>query len=141
MPYISDYDRALVDETGYAVTPGGLSYQLTKIINSYLKEKGVSYDVINTVIIELEKILYIGSRHKIIPGLTKEFRNAYDSYVNRVKVFDVQAIKEEALGAVRACQLEFYRRVAVPYENSKLALNGDVYERRESLDRADGDQK
>ena len=33
----------------------------------------------------------------------------------------------DILGALEGAKLEFYRRVAVPYENSKLATNGDVY--------------
>jgi|HubBroStandDraft_1064217.scaffolds.fasta_scaffold411417_2 hypothetical protein len=32
-----------------------------------------------------------------------------------------------ALGALEGAKLEFYRRVAAPYENAKLAQNGDVY--------------
>ena len=36
----------------------------------------------------------------------------------------------DIIGALEGAKLEFYRRVAVPYENSKLAENGDVYERK-----------
>ena len=32
----------------------------------------------------------------------------------------------EVLGALQGCTLEFYRRVAVPYEESKIEENGDV---------------
>lgn len=31
------------------------------------------------------------------------------------------------LGAMAGAQAEFYRRVAVPYEDLKLALHGDVF--------------
>lgn len=31
------------------------------------------------------------------------------------------------MGAFFCAALEFYRRVAVPYENAKMAENGDVY--------------
>lgn len=34
----------------------------------------------------------------------------------------------DVLGALEGAKLEFYRRVAVPYENAKMAENGDVYE-------------
>jgi hypothetical protein len=34
----------------------------------------------------------------------------------------------DILGALEGCKLEFYRRIAEPYENNKLSLNGDVYE-------------
>lgn len=34
----------------------------------------------------------------------------------------------DILGALEGAKLEFYRRVAVPYEERKRAENGDVYE-------------
>lgn len=34
----------------------------------------------------------------------------------------------DILGALEGAKLEFYRRVAVPYENSKIDTNGDVYQ-------------
>ena len=34
----------------------------------------------------------------------------------------------DVLGALTGAQLEFYRRVAVPYENTKMVINGDVYD-------------
>jgi hypothetical protein len=33
----------------------------------------------------------------------------------------------DIIGALEGAKLEYYRRVAVPYENSKMSLNGDVY--------------
>lgn len=33
----------------------------------------------------------------------------------------------DVLGALEGAKLEFYRRIAVPYENNKWAENGDVY--------------
>lgn len=33
----------------------------------------------------------------------------------------------DVLGALEGAKLEFYRRVVVPYENAKMAENGDVY--------------
>jgi hypothetical protein len=34
----------------------------------------------------------------------------------------------DIIGALEGAKMEFYRRVAVPYENAKMAENGDVYE-------------
>lgn len=31
------------------------------------------------------------------------------------------------IGALEAAKLEFYRRVVVPYEQTKIEINGDVY--------------
>jgi hypothetical protein len=33
----------------------------------------------------------------------------------------------DILGALEGAKLEFYRRVAIPYENGKIQENGDVY--------------
>jgi hypothetical protein len=33
----------------------------------------------------------------------------------------------DVVGALEGAKLEFYRRVAVPYEDGKIATNGDVY--------------
>ncbi len=38
-----------------------------------------------------------------------------------------QAIND-IIGALEGAKLEFYRRVAVPYENQKIKMNGDVFE-------------
>lgn len=35
----------------------------------------------------------------------------------------------DIVGVLECAKLEFYRRVAVPYENSKLSENGDVYDK------------
>lgn len=32
-----------------------------------------------------------------------------------------------AIGAIEAAKLEYYRRMAAPYENIKIKENGDVY--------------
>ncbi|MBE7491578.1 MAG: hypothetical protein HS108_07480 [Planctomycetes bacterium] len=34
----------------------------------------------------------------------------------------------EVVGALECARLEFYRRVAAPYEDAKIAENGDAYE-------------
>jgi hypothetical protein len=49
----------------------------------------------------------------------------------------------DILGALDGAGKEFYRRIAVPYEEGKLALNGDVYEQlsggiHEEVDRSSG---
>jgi hypothetical protein len=34
----------------------------------------------------------------------------------------------DILGALEGCKLEFYRRLAAPYEDKKIQENGDVYD-------------
>jgi hypothetical protein len=45
----------------------------------------------------------------------------------RNKKMSYQTIND-IVGALDGAKLEFYRRVAAPYENSKIATNGDVYD-------------
>lgn len=33
----------------------------------------------------------------------------------------------DIVGALEGAKLEFYRRIAVPYENAKMAEHGDIY--------------
>lgn len=33
----------------------------------------------------------------------------------------------DIMGAIESAKLEFYRRVAVPYEEEKIKTNGDIY--------------
>lgn len=33
----------------------------------------------------------------------------------------------DAIGALECCKLELYRRLAAPYEDTKIKSNGDVY--------------
>lgn len=35
----------------------------------------------------------------------------------------------DVIGAIECAKLEFYRRMAVPYEDQKIIENGDVYDR------------
>lgn len=43
------------------------------------------------------------------------------------------AVINEVIGALECAKLELYRRVAVPYEDSKIAENGDVYSQENLL--------
>lgn len=44
----------------------------------------------------------------------------------RVKGLNYQTIND-IMGALEGAKMEFYRRVAVPYEQKKISENGDVY--------------
>lgn len=47
------------------------------------------------------------------------------TYLNEVGI--TYSTINDVVGALEGAKLEFYRRVAVPYENRKCAENGDVY--------------
>jgi len=48
------------------------------------------------------------------------------AYYVRSHGLNYQTIND-VVGALESAKLEFYRRLAVPYENSKITTNGDVY--------------
>lgn len=79
MPYVPQQIRQEL-HSGHAATPGGLNYQITRLLVEYIDVHGLSHQTINDI-----------------------------------------------LGALTGAQAEFYRRVAVPYEDKKIEQNGDVY--------------
>jgi hypothetical protein len=90
MPYIKRTDREKLslwqkpDEHGCVWLPdtaGELNFCFTQHINTYLRDKGLSYQHINDVV-----------------------------------------------GALEGAKAEFQRRVVGPYEDLKIAINGDVYD-------------
>lgn len=62
----------------------------------------------------------------VTPGeLNYTFSMVAKAYMSRGGL-SYQTIND-ILGAFEGAKMEFYRRVAVPYENAKMAQNGDVY--------------
>lgn len=81
-----------------------------------------------------------------MPYITQEARKALDTgdvpaevagelnYLITQLVYDYikrngksYSVLNEVVGVLECAKLELYRRVIVPYENSKLSLNGDAY--------------
>ena len=64
---------------------------------------------------------YVDSTGELNYVLTKIVKGYFDSHLaNYAAINDV-------LGALDGVKAEFYRRVAVPYEEAKIKANGDVY--------------
>lgn len=85
MPYIRQELRNRLDVTecpdcGSAQDAGQLNFQITRLVDRFVKEQGGNYAAINA-----------------------------------------------AIGALECAKLEAYRRIAAPYESTKIATNGDVY--------------
>ncbi len=53
------------------------------------------------------------------------FTGLLNQYIQN-KSLSYQTIND-ILGALEGAKLEFYRRIAVPYETTKITENGDVY--------------
>jgi hypothetical protein len=87
MPYIKDVKRrALLDShlipvAGACESVGDLTYALTRLVDQWIVDHGVSYATLSA-----------------------------------------------AVGVVECMKLELYRRVVAPYEDTKIAENGDVYD-------------
>jgi len=59
----------------------------------------------------------VGELNYILTTIIKEYYNSIGGY---------QGIND-VLGALEGAKLEFYRRVAAPYEDVKIKENGDIY--------------
>jgi hypothetical protein len=71
--------------------------------------------------------LRCGTRHPDTAGeLNYTFTLFALEYIQR-KGLSYQHIND-VLGALDGAKLEFYRRLAAPYEDKKIAENGDVYD-------------
>jgi hypothetical protein len=86
MPYIEQQHRAGLDPTKRiaferAVTTGELNFQITRLVDDWIKGQGLTYTALNS-----------------------------------------------AVGALECAKAELLRRVAAPYEDSKIKQNGEVYE-------------
>jgi hypothetical protein len=65
------------------------------------------------------------SREAMTPGeLNFQVTCLVDGYL--AGNLNYQAVND-AIGALECAKLELYRRIAAPYEDVKLAINGDVY--------------
>lgn len=79
---------------------------------------------------ERERLLAGGSISN--PGeLNFVISNSLNRYI-RGRDMNYQTLND-AIGALEAAKLELYRRLAVPYEDFKIATNGDVYLGRSDL--------
>jgi hypothetical protein len=79
MPYITEQNRENLNFNPPS-NSGEINYTISSICDYFIKEKGLSYATINTLV-----------------------------------------------GALECAKLELYRRIASPYEDTKLEKNGDVY--------------
>lgn len=67
-----------------------------------------------------------GEREAMTPGeLNFQLTGLIDGYL--AGNLNYQAIND-VVGALECAKLEVYRRIAAPYEDQKIVLNGDVYE-------------
>lgn len=74
---------------------------------------------------ELDPLEEKPTREAMTPGeLNFQLTALVDAYL--AGNLDYQAIND-VIGALECAKMELYRRIAVPYEEHKRRLNGDVY--------------
>lgn len=77
---------------------------------------------------------FMGARDYLIAGLVPdcsgELNFLFTHHIN--EFLKSQGLNysniNEAIGALECAKLELYRRIAAPYEDTKIAENGDVYD-------------
>ena len=76
-----------------------------------------------------EALAYVSRNGEEVPGTAGELNYLLTETCLeycRAKGLNYATIND-VLGALEGAKLEFYRRVAAPYENTKIEQNGDVY--------------
>lgn len=138
MPYIPKVDRSRVASSG-ATNAGELNFELTLAIRAYLRSVApLKYQHINDTVAALDWARSAISCQVFSSDgpLRNALHNTCNRYIERTckphmttdKYWLYQGQAErDVLGALECCKLEFYRRVAVPYEDRKITLNGDCY--------------
>lgn len=132
MPYVDEAARARVKldssaESAFPKNAGELNYLLTLSALRYLEQAPLNYQRINNVITAL------GATQRFFGTRQADGLHAYtDDMTPLAAEFAMIALMArlpdgDTIGTIACMGLEFYRRVAVPYETRKAHDNGDVY--------------
>lgn len=125
MPYIPDATHRQMLDDGLArpKTVGELNFVITRRIDDWIADRGVSYAVLNEAI----GILLEAQNFDRLP-LEGDIGRDISNLLSAFAVDTAGNYKRREVKAVLECaKLELYRRVVAPYEQQKLELNGDVY--------------
>jgi Domain of unknown function (DUF6899) len=75
--------------------------------------------------------LDLGAGPQTVGELNYKVSRTLQSYLNFKKVWNQGKISyqliNDVVGALESSKLEFYRRLAVPYEETKIKTQGDIY--------------
>ena len=133
MPYIKQERRK--EALTNPLNAGELNYAITMSMIGYYEEDPC-YQRINDVLASLDCLRRIHEEKTIwgndTPwGPATEVGNFTKDVFSVIETFteghDAEQAYYDVKGAISGATLEFYRRVAVPYEESKIEKNGDVY--------------
>lgn len=122
MPYIDKKSRAdLLISRRSPNHVGELNYLITLKLLNYFEMNGNRYQQIHDVI----KACEITKMRVMFPDLCVSCGELSDEIYQELENYESEM--GDLLGAIEAAKLEFYRRVAAPYEDKKCMENGDVY--------------
>lgn len=133
MPYIKKEDRAALSLRS-PETPGELNYLITALLHKYAAKHGHCYTTYNELVSAVEQakselylemvkrseFLDLAARSDLVQCLDA----IWGDYVHALN-YSYSAYSS-ALGALECAKLEFQRRHIAPYEDTKIAENGDV---------------
>lgn len=121
MPYIDkELREPIAQGKKEPETLGQLNFAITHDVMTHIGKKPISYDAISAVIAAFECAL----KGDPSDGLANKITERVFNFQNTTRGYYTE---HEVLATVKCAQLEFYRRVAAPYEDAKCMENGDVY--------------
>jgi len=138
MPYITTERKQELEDGARLASTGDLNYVLTSVACRYLNLRGLRYEYQNEITeafdYAIDKARATRQRYKgmLVSRVRRSQTptNAYEMeeiFLALVEEFRREGYSKGFIGALRNAQFEFYRRVSRPYEDLKIAQNGDVY--------------
>lgn len=141
MPYITQEARARLAGDPVPKTPGELNYLITLRIIREVEERGKSYATFNDIganMVSAQQLILSGEDALVeYDGFLRDVLDICGSYVWQRRGFfgderfgmpeGIEGRSLSVIGALEFALSEFKRRVVAPYEDGKIAENGDVY--------------
>lgn len=136
MPYIKQEDRNRVDETAIAKSRGELNYLISKTLNQYIKDNGLTYTHCDEVVEVLNAIIECFRNPKHIDNnLVVTVTDPKQKILTAKLMYIIGNVDKQAInthyalfGVLDCVKMEFYRRVVAVLEDEKIQINGDIYE-------------
>jgi hypothetical protein len=129
MPYITRDEREELESgraSSFKLSAGQINFLITRAIDVELSSRGVSYSVLNDIVGDLDML-----QVRIAAGLSVRSDDSVQlqwmQWIIESWMSLSGATARDAVGVLGCVREELYRRVAAPYEDSKVMANGDVY--------------
>jgi hypothetical protein len=131
MPYIIQPRRAPLLDGDDIKNAGELNFMFTHtVIDALITRNGLSYGLVNDVVGAIERLKFDMQFGEITaqPSALYDWLAEYvHQYAEDHEEDDQSQVQADVVGALECAKLELYRRLAAPYEDQKIKLNGDAY--------------